>query len=184
MLWFCSEFYRCYSDFGHTVSVCKVVTDAYWYVGIVLDNTSIRDLMVGGRYTLTFDENDGRELEMTLVRLEGDYGEKQSLLVFGSRSVPDDFDFKRLQKVTLVTKTYTGYRVPMQAVRYVDGQVGVYVTDGNKVRFRKIEILFSKDGNCLVKQMDTEDNTAKDVLRLYDKIILTGKDLYNGKYLD
>ena len=164
--------------------VCKVVTDAYWYVCLPLDNTVARDLTEGTNYTLCFPQNDNRRIEMTLLRMESEYGEKQSLLVFGTRSVPTDFDFARIQKVSLVTGSYRGFRVPSQAVRYVDGKVGVYVTDGNKVRFRRIEILLSREGNCIVRCMDTTQAENSDTLRLYDKIILAGKDLYDGKYLD
>ncbi len=164
--------------------VCKVVTDAYWYVCLALDNTVARELMEGQIYSLTFPENDNQKIEMTLHRMESAYGEKQSLLVFGTRSVPAEFDFSRIQKVSLVTKTYTGFRVPAQAVRYVDGKVGVYITDGNKVRFRRIEVLMVGDGNCIVAQHDTTKEGYTDMLRLYDKVILSGKELYDGKYLD
>lgn len=163
--------------------LCKVVTDAYWYVCLSLDNTVARDLTEGTNYTLSFPQNDNRKIEMTLLRMESEYGEEQSLLVFGTRSVPSDFDFTRIQKVSLVTGRYQGYRVPQQAVRYVDGKVGVYVTDGNKVRFRRIDILLSGEGNCIVRKTDPQGQNG-DMLRLYDKIILAGKGLYDGKYLD
>ncbi|MBE6637931.1 MAG: hypothetical protein E7616_00530 [Ruminococcaceae bacterium] len=163
--------------------ICKIVTDMYWYVCLTVDNTVARNLVQGDAYKVQFHENDGIILNMTLDRLVTEYGEEQSLLVFGCRTIPNEFDFKRIQNVSVVTSNYSGFRVPANAVRYVDGKVGVYVTDGNKVRFRRIDILFAKDGNYIVKQYDTTEEAYADMLRLYDKIILAGKELYDGKYL-
>ena len=164
--------------------VCKVVTNTYWYVCLTLDDEIARDMVQGTEYKIQFPENDGLALSMTLTRIVSEYGEKESLLVFGSRTVPADFDFKKVQQVSIVVETYSGFRVPAGAVRYVDGKVGVYVTDGNKVRFRRIEIMYAKDGNYIVKQHDTIGEGYADMLRLYDKIVLAGKGLYNGKYLN
>ncbi len=164
--------------------ICKVVTDAYWYICLALDNGIARNMTEGEIYNISFPENEGITLPMTLTRMASEYGEKESLLVFGCRIVPDGFDFKRIQQVSIVTETYNGFRVPAGAVRYVDGKIGVYVSDGNKVRFRRIDILFAKDGNYVVKQYDITKEGYTDMLRLYDKIILSGKELYDGKYLN
>ena len=164
--------------------ICKVVTDTYWYICLTLDDEIARNMTEGAEYKILFADNDYLALPMTLTRMVSEYGEKESLLVFGSRSVPDGFDFKRVQQVSIVTETYSGFRVPAGAVRYVDGKVGVYVTDGNKVRFRRVEILYAKDGNYVVKQHDTTKEGYADMLRLYDKIVLAGKGLYDGKYLN
>lgn len=171
---------------GNTANegICKVATDTYWYICLTLEDEIARDMIEGAEYKIQFTENEDVALLMTLTRVVSEYGEKESLLVFGCRNLPEEFDFKRIQQVSIVTETYSGFRVPSGAVRYVDGKVGVYVTDGNKVRFRRIEILYVKDGNYIVKQYDTTKEGYADMLRLYDKIVLTGKGLYNGKYLN
>ena len=164
--------------------IAKVVVDTYWYVALVLPLSETRDMEESVNYSVTFLDNENLTMEMTLCRMDTDYGAGQSLLVFGSRSIPDDFDFARVQRLSIVKTIHRGFRVPLQAVRYVDGKTGVYVTDGNKVRFRRIEILFSKEGSYVVKQYDTQKEEYADMLRLYDKIVLSGKALYNGKYLN
>lgn len=162
----------------------KIVTDPYWYVALTLPVSAARDMKLSQNYLVGFTDSEDVSLQMTLCRMDTDYEAGQSLLVFGSRSVPDGFDFARVQNLSIVKTTHKGFRVPLQAVRYVDGKTGVYVTDGNKVRFRRIEILFSKEGSYVVKQYDTQKEEYADMIRLYDKIVLSGKGLYDGKYLN
>ena len=162
----------------------RVATDSYWYIAMTLDKETARNLKVGAKYPICFDENGNRTVYMTLERMDSKYKQTDCLLVFGCRSVPQDFDFKRVQQVTLISETVEGIHVPISAVRYVDGKVGVYVTEGNKVVFRRIDILVLKEGYYTVKQHDTSSLEYADMIRLHDKIILTGKGLYHGKYLN
>ena len=46
-----------------------------------------------------------------------------------------------------------------------------------KIEFREIEILYSDDDYAVVKY----EPEKKDGIRLYDQIIVEGKDLYDGK---
>ena len=164
--------------------ICKIAVDSYWYICLTVDTRVARTLKPGSSYQICFDENDSLVLDMKLFRMDSQYGEQKTLLVFGSRTVPQEFSFERIQTVTLTVGDYEGFRVPAGAVRYVDGKAGVYVTDGNKVRFRRVDILYAWEGNYIVKRYDTSSEEYADMLRLYDKIILSGKELYDGKYLD
>ena len=163
--------------------VGRIVTDTYWYIALTLDCEVARELQTGVQYPICFDENKGKVVYMTLERMDAEYKQSDCLLVFGCRTIPSDFDFDRIQSVSVLTSTIKGIHVPASAVRYVDGKTGVYVTEGNKVVFRSIEILCIKDGYYTVKQYDVSKEGYTDMIRLHDKIILTGKGLYHGKYL-
>lgn len=166
-----------------TKGVGRIATDSYWYLALTLPAEVARELKVGQQYPIGFDENKGVVVYMTLERMDAEYKQSDCLAVFGCHTVPTDFNFKRTQNVTLLTRTVEGIRVPAHAVRYVEGQVGVYVTEGNKVVFRHIDVLCATDGYYTVKRYDTSQAEYADMLRLHDKIILTGKGLYHGKYL-
>ena len=161
----------------------RIVTDTYWYIAFTLEGEIARELQVGKAYPICFDENKAQVVYMTLERMDAKYKQSDCLVVFGCRTVPTDFDFKRSQQVSLLVDTMQGLHVPAGAVRYLDGKIGVYVTEGNKVVFRRIDILCVKDGYYTVKQHDITEEGYTDMLRLHDKIILTGKGLYHGKYL-
>jgi hypothetical protein len=63
------------------------------------------------------------------------------------------------------------------AVRFVDGQKGVYVIQGKQVIFKPIRTLYEKENFVLCEP--TGD--AKRALRLFDQVIVGGTDLYDGK---
>ena len=166
-----------------TAGVGRIATDTYWYVAMTLDTTVARELQVGTKYPICFEESESLVVYMTLERMDAGYKQSDCLAVFGCRTVPTDLQFKRSQTVTLVASGVEGIRVPIGAVRYLDGKVGVYVTEGNKVVFRRIEILSAGEGYYTVKRYDTSKEGYADMIRLHDKIILTGKGLYHGKFL-
>jgi len=166
-----------------TEGVGRIVTDTYWCVAMTLDVAEARSLRVGAQYPICFDENEGTTVMMTLERMETEYKQSDCLAVFGCRTVPKNFSFKRIQQVSVVTSSVKGIRVPASAVRYLDGKAGVYVTEGNKVVFRRIDVLCAKDGYYTVKQYDVKEEAYADMLRLHDRIVLTGKGLYHGRYL-
>ena len=83
--------------------------------------------------------------------------------------------------------TYEGLRVPAAALHIVDDAWGVYVKYGNLARFRKIEALYQNDEYILVPNKaklsaEQAQNTVSQI-KLYDEVIVGGKNLYDGKLL-
>ena len=95
--------------------------------------------------------------------------------------------------------TYTGLRVNAEAIRYVretpepgkEGETaagenyvpGVYVKYGNLARFRRIqEIYRDAAGKYILVPLDGGMGRESQV-RLYDEVIVSGQDLYDGKLL-
>ena len=79
--------------------------------------------------------------------------------------------------MTVVTKEYDGLRVPSSALRVVDSKRGVYVLTGMQVKFVDVNVLY-KDDSYMICEKQTSDES---VLRLYDEVIVKGKNLYDGK---
>ena len=61
--------------------------------------------------------------------------------------------------------------------------IGVYCVVGMEARFKPVEILYSGEGFALVKANQPAD---KETLRLRpgDEVILSARDLYNGKVVE
>ena len=75
---------------------------------------------------------------------------------------------------------HTGFQVPNKAIREVDGQKGVFVLNGNIVKFKKINIDYSDSEMSICNNPNNENGFVE----LYDNIIVEGTDLYDGKILD
>ena len=135
-------------------AVGKMVNGAKWYLAIPLDSAS--EFIEGEDYNILFHDNDSQSLTMTLEKLildlddyDQDDNRAESLLVFSTVKMPDDFRYLRTQNVSIEAASYKGYRIPVTAVRYYDGMTGVYVVAGGYVLFRQIDVLYEKDGYCI-----------------------------------
>ena len=59
----------------------------------------------------------------------------------------------------------------------VNSKRGVYVLTGMQVKFVEVNVIYSDD-DYMICEKQTEDEK---VLRLYDEVIVKGKNLYDGK---
>ena len=103
------------------------------------------------------------------------------MLVFSCNRMSAELISCREVQVSLVTGSVSGYRVPTSAVTERDGDVGVYILDESTVRFRKIKVLAKYEEYCVVAERDTSAEDYKEYLNRNDRLILDGKDLYDGK---
>ena len=99
----------------------------------------------------------------------------------------------RKQSAQLVVDSVEGIRVPKDALRIrtteaegEDGTItetktlGVYCVVGMEARFKPVEMLYSGDGFALVRAAAPEDRESLR-LRSGDEVIISAKDLYDGK---
>ncbi len=160
----------------------KIVTDYNWYLGVGISTQESRAYTEGYSYTIIFPYNSDVRISMILDRMVLQADDDRVVLLFRTNSIPEHFSFLRRQSVQIVTDTCEGYKVPISAVRIVDGIQGVYVLEGYYVQFRRIEALREIDGYFICRANDGSGDDA-DMLELYDRIIISGKNLYVGKII-
>jgi len=180
-------------------AVGKIVPSRKWYLAMQVPASSLPEYTVGENRSVLFTECGGYVLDMTLERSEkeGDKG----LLVYSTELMPKEIEMVRSHNVELVKKEYTGLRVPVSAIRYLDGYTGVYARFGNTVLFRVIEVEGIVDGYAYVnengkpavtKVTGTNENgettESEEVLygalALYDNVITQGVGMYHGLIID
>ncbi len=83
----------------------------------------------------------------------------------------------RSQSANVTFATYSGLRVPKQAVRVDEGQPGVFVLENTAEKWKPVEILYD-NGETYIVALD-RSSTAN--LWPGDEIIIDEKDVYNGK---
>lgn len=161
--------------------VGKLVTDYVWSIACEADGEQLRQFSQSDSYQIRFPYNGDAVLSMTLKRVLPDRENERAVLVFETNVMPENFNYLRMQAVQVVRSEYKGYRVPLSAVRVVNGVQGVYIRVGNYIRFRKIKTVFETDGVLLVAPYDSERENAAEYLSEGDLIITKGKNLYDGK---
>lgn len=189
--------------------VGKLVLDYSWYIAVPTDIASTLYFDEGSEYDVVFNAA-GKTLRMRLRSILTDTGGEsgRAAMIFECSSLPADFEYTRMQPVTVTVSTYTGYRVPLSAVRVVDVDGvevrGVYILYGNFVYFRRVEIILTQDGYALCDSTagEADDDVYHDFehggsvpaeteppaayekipyLSLYDMVITSARGLYDGK---
>ena len=100
------------------------------------------------------------------------------LLVLSCNRYMQELTLMRKPSADLMFRSYTGLRVPKEAVRVdEDGQTGVYVLEGAVAKWKDITILHD-NGESYVVELD-KSSTAH--LWPGDEVILHARNLTNGK---
>ena len=160
----------------------KIVTEYNWYIGVRITTEESRSYTEGYTNSVIFPNNSDIRISMILDRLILQADDDRVVLVFRTKTNPEHFSFLRRQTVQIVTETWEGYKVPLSAVRIVDGVQGVYILEGYIVEFRRIEPMCEIDGYFICRENNGSEEDA-DMLEMYDHIIINGKNLYSGKII-
>ncbi|MBC8536816.1 HlyD family efflux transporter periplasmic adaptor subunit [Feifania hominis] len=156
----------------------KVVTDYQWFFACVLTDEQCQGLTQGQKVSLRFpfliDESIPATLDILREEHEG------NLAVFSSYYVLNEINLLRSQTVQIVRDDHQGLKVNSSALRVVDGESGVFTLSGSVIEFKPVNILYAKDNYVIVEW----DQNQKGGLKLYDEVIVKGKDLYDGKVIN
>ncbi|MBQ4545294.1 MAG: hypothetical protein II996_06965 [Oscillospiraceae bacterium] len=155
----------------------KLISTNKWYFAAVTDESSSKRLSEGDYMTLKFQDKSLPQVQGEVVRItEPENG--KVLVVFLCNTHISSFTKVRKATVQAVIKTYTGLKVPREALRVSDdGQNGVYCLIDSQVKFKPIEIIFEKD-SYYVSAYDSSDTKS---LLLYDEVVVSAKNLENRK---
>lgn len=162
----------------------KLIHGYTWYfVGIVNKSDATR-LNDGDSVTLRCD-NMSRDSINATVYYRGPINTDETVLILSSKIMDSDIARLRTEDVEIVINETDGIRVNKSAVRVIDGVQGVYVLTGNIVRFKKLDIIYTGEDYVISKMIkeDIYDENKVPYLKIYDAVILEGKDLKDGKLI-
>lgn len=170
----------------------KIVNDIIWYVICSFDSEDKSMIKEGRYYSLSFPENGNFEIKMELQKIISDTSSANSLAVFRVNVLPGEFNYKRFQEAEIVIKRLEGITIPKKSLRTVNGVEGVFILVGDVVRFRTVERIDEIDDHYIVSldtnsavEIGNDDEEEKIIkpLSLYDNVIVSGKDLFDGKII-
>ena len=167
----------------------KLITDPTWYFAALVPEEIAGRLLPGHQVTLRFSRDFSGDLSAT-VESVGE-GEGQVVVILSSQDGLARTTLLRRQTVELIFDSRTGLRVPKQAVHLTEETVtdpdtgeeetrtvyGVYAVVGARAEFKPVEILEDSGEFYLVTPV-ASDKTA---LRAGDEIVISARDLYDGK---
>lgn len=203
----------------------KLVNNFNWYVVAKVDRTDIDSAKTGDSVKIRFLDSSGDDVSATIAAINSDSSGKVAL-VLKCNIISADTSQLRIENAEIILDTVTGYRIPKEALRTVDGVNGVYIKRGNLVNFRRITTLYTGDDYVIARTYEAEtSNYAEDMdvieeeeriytaqlsqryreepgwiiekedlssrskllqksyIKLYDEVIIEGKDLHDNKII-
>lgn len=163
-------------------SIGKIIDGYNWYIATVIDSSEAGSFTKGKSVRLMFDDS-GKNPVKTVVHLVKNFDSSKTLIVFRCNLMNEELAALRKVDGKIVLNEYTGLRVDRDAVRLdEEGNSGVYVRTGNMVNFRSLNIIYSEDSFVIAAKpsADSGIKLSHAHLKLYDEIIISGKELSDG----
>lgn len=180
----------------------KIIANVNWYVAceVSLDEASRLNIW-DNAVTIMFREATTEAVPARIYRISKDTKSGKALVVLRCDYMDNGLLEARQEPIEIGMGTYTGLRVSKRAVHddYVtktttddNGKAhkekkkvqGVYVLYGSEVQFKQISIIYADEDYVVC---DTEPDPSLlyngETISLYDKVIVKGDDLYDGKVI-
>jgi len=158
----------------------KIIRSFEWKIAILIDAPDAPSLTRGKTVDLLFPSFGSTSYRATVSKVESALDGKEHLVILDCNIMDSNITQLRVEDVEIVLSVVTGIQVPKKAVRYENDQMGVYEKIGQKLYFRKIDLLYETEDYVISKIRDEED-TKHEYVHVYDDVVVKGKDLYDEK---
>lgn len=164
---------------AQTDGIGKVVGDYEWYLACVVPLEEASEIKMGAQMEVCMPFVSSDVNVMQVIAINKDPSGKASV-VLKCTNMNRDLSTVRVEQIELRLKEYEGIRIPDRAIYFNEAsEQGVYVQVGNVLQFRRIRVLHH-DTREEFTVCAIEEN-KKGYVELYDKIVVKGEDLYDGK---
>lgn len=171
----------------------KLITSTRWYFAAALPVSVAERLKEGSMATLRFSGDFDQDIDMRVDQVGQAEGDK-SVVVFSTDRYLSQTTLLRQQTAELIFNSWSGLRIPKQALRmekstYTDketgqevqnNRLGVYALLGGRAEFKTVEVVTEGDDYYVVRSTTDES----DALRAGDEVIVRATELYDGQLLE
>ena len=171
-----SEYLISASSESHPENIVgKIVSDYEWYIAANVTINQSLNYKEGDSLKLLTSVNSSPELTVKVEKINISASGEGAVIIFSCSDMNSELATMRSGPMTVVKSEYSGLRVNKKALRVVDGERGVYVLSGMQIHFVPVEILYSNESFMICKK------DKDSVLKLYDSVVVKGRNLYDGK---
>ena len=159
-------------------SLGKLVGSYRWYVIGTADSKYYDRFTGRKKIKVNFPDSGIRNVTMDIESINTEEG--KLVIILSCDLMNETFANIRSETIEVISASGSGYKVPVQAVRFdKDNNPGIFVLRGKIINFIKVETLYS-DGEYAI--VDSPDD-ASDKITLYDDVIIKGKDIVDGNVI-
>ena len=172
-----SQYMEAAGTASQTDSIGKLITSFDWYFCAVVNAKDVAPLKNGGKVDVAVSGSDEVYTCRIVSGADADLGAEQTVLILKCSLMNSEIASLRLADIEIRVNSYTGIKLPAEAVHVNNGEKGVYALVASVVKWRKADILYTTDDYVVLSYTPEEDGGIK----LYDQIVVQGKELHDGK---
>ncbi len=158
-------------------AIGKIVSDYEWHIAAPISLNDSLKYKEGETLTIKTSIKSHSSLSVTVKKINISEGTNEAVIIFSCQQMSSELATLRRGNMTVVSKTYSGLKVSRRALRVIDGKSGVYVLSGRSVKFVPVNVVYRADDYVICEQ----EVSNSSVLRLYDEVVVKGRNLYDGK---
>ncbi len=155
----------------------KIVSDYEWYIAATVPINDSLKYKEGQQLKLLTTIKSSPQLKASVKSINISEKQEDAVIIFACSDMNSELASVRTATMTVVNKEYSGLKVSKKALRVVDSVKGVYVQNGMQVNFVPVEVLYRNE-SFIICDKQNEDG---EYLKLYDKVVVKGRNLYDGK---
>ncbi|MCD8108054.1 MAG: hypothetical protein LUE20_08860 [Oscillospiraceae bacterium] len=142
----------------------KLFSDYTWQmVGVIYTDDRY---FVNESFELTFT-SVGKTYTVTVESITATGNGNEAIIVLSCDQMDETVAASRVVDVEILFGSYSGIKVSRSAIRFQNGQKGVYVISGGQTEFRLIDVIYEGD-DYVLSAVTSEDG----YLSLYDSVLL------------
>ncbi len=157
----------------------KLVSDYKWYIAALIPLDKAISMEEGDSVRLSLSLKNETVLNADIEKINRTDSGENVAVIFSCENMNKELAETRDVSFKIITESYSGLRVNSKAIRIKNGVKGVYALIGQEIRFREINILYTSDSFVICEKQASGQNR----LKLYDEVVIKGKNLYDGKII-
>ncbi len=158
-------------------AIGKLIADYHWRVAAVIDTENMFGFYEGSEVRLRVGSGSYL-IDADIVSVK-DCGDNKAIYIFECDKLNSVVTAGRTAHFKLPVNSHGGLRVSRKALRYNDkDERGVFIVRGQNLMFKKVNVVYWGEDYVICTQEQDDD-----YLKLYDRIVTEGKDLYDGKVI-
>lgn len=158
-----------------STAIGKMLDSYKWKMACVLNN-SAKKLTEGLSAQMNIASLP-EPVRITVETIRDTDDPKKSLVILSCDTLNYQLVQHRVEKAEILLNNYEGIRIPRSAIRFRNGEKGVYIQLGEEILFRKINVIY-EGGDYVLSAKDAGDG----YLMLYDDIVVEG--IYEDAVID
>lgn len=181
----------------------KTIEGVYWYIAVPVTAEQALNLKRADYLTIDLPLALNKNIDVTLVSLNQKNKTSDAVAILRGEYMTAEMANIRNENVVININSYNGIYVSKKAIHEIEvtktitdekgkekevteAVAGVYVSFGNMLTFKQIVPIYSGDDYVICKESPEDEERFSedlDVLQVYDKVVVEGADLYDGKLI-